>query len=884
MMLLALVYLLLGGVLVAFPFLLQRTHRSLPLERIGRTVVQTGGIWVLLAGVEALHGEPQTQLLISRLQYPFMGATFVLFVLYVWVYTDPRRRFPPWPWVVGISIPPAVASVLVWTRLFWADVSVHWVGGHPVVLKQYTPLFYLYFAYVTLLMLSTLARIVYWHTFWGLGSRKSFWGLLVSAALPLVYGLLYVLHVPPFSFVDLTPLVFGILAVVVTWNLYAWQSRSIREVAWEDILREINEGIVLVNRQGVILEGNVRFSQILGQAPRSYVGRPVQEVWPELAEAIQELERQPEVWLRRDVHGRERVYAVWATRLPEHTLIFLSDETDWVEQELRERERHLRIERHQEVLQGLMQDPDLREGRTRRAFPRVVSRVGEMLQAEMVEYCARNDTHPPVFLASFFWKPDTGIHVTTPEEKRSVDPGYVQALESHRILRYPSQHRHPLHRYFQDHNRYPPRAVLVEVPIRSARGVQAVLRVFRETMLEEDEEQFLREVGDLMTFAVVMEELRSTRDLLDHVLAEAPVGIVVLTREGDMIRINRVARAMVEAWGELEQEQLRRLGDLPLDAMIDQREGEIHPERDVVLEYRLHRLGGERDLWILILQDRTEERRLFRDLRRSERMAALGQMSAGITHDLNNWLTAVIGYTELLEPFLKDPEAREYHQEILHQARRMVDLVGKIMDFVRARPRKVEVINVCRELQRNLEIYRKTLTARVKLTLSLPDPPEACLARVDGVALHQIMINLLANARDAIEGSGEVRIRVSYVHRASRPGQPERDWVRVEVEDTGKGIPPEHLDRIFDPYFTTKPFQRGTGLGLAQVYGLVHNSGGWVEVESEVGKGTRFVLYFPREMNPGEESEGSHGENLEGSRENPYNTGDSSNATRTDHP
>ena len=883
MILLAFLYLLLGGVLVAFPFLLKRTHRPLPLERIGRLVVQTGGIWVLLAGIEAFHSDPQTQLVLSRLQYPFMGATFVLFVLYVWVYTDPRRRFPPLKWVVAMAIPPAVASILVWTRLFWSEVSVHWVGGHPVVIKVYTPLFYLYFAYVTFLMLITLGRILYWHTLWGLGSRRSFWGLLLSAASPLAYGMLYVLHVPPFSFVDLTPLVFGILAVVVTWNLYAWQSRSIREVAWEDILREINEAILLVQRNGIILEGNVRFSQILGQSPRSYVGRLLEEVWPELAEALKDLETQPEVWIRRMVGGKERVYAVWASRFPEHTVIFLSDETEWLEQELREHERHARMERHQSTIRSLMQDPDLREGHTRHAFPRVVSRVGELLEAQLVEYCVHNGERPPTFLSSFFWKPDTGIHVDMRGEEREVNASYLQALESHRVLRYPEPSRHPLGRYFNDPGRYPSRATIVEIPIRSARGVQAVLRVFRHTRLEIDEEQFLREVGDLMAFAVVLEELRNTRDLLDHVLAEAPVGIGVITREGKLLRLNRVAREMVAAWGKVEDDRLLSLGGMDLEALFQTRRGEIHPTREVVLEYHLHRLGGEQNLWILMLQDRTEERRLFQELRRSERMAALGQMSAGITHDLNNWLTAVIGYTELLEPFLKDPEAREYHQEILRQARRMVDLVGKIMDFVRARPRQVSVINVCEELKRNLEVYRKMLTPRIKLTLSLPEQEDTCRAEVDPVALHQIMLNLLANARDAMEGAGKVDIRVSFERRSSRPGQPERDWVCVRVEDTGKGIPPEHLDRIFDPYFTTKPFQRGTGLGLAQVYGLVRNTGGWVEVESEVGKGTTFLLYFPRVVEETAKTSAGEG-HLEGSRKKPYNTPESPTSEQDDRP
>jgi two-component system cell cycle sensor histidine kinase/response regulator CckA len=381
----------------------------------------------------------------------------------------------------------------------------------------------------------------------------------------------------------------------------------------------------------------------------------------------------------------------------------------------------------------------------------------------------------------------------------------------------------------------------------------------------------------------VLEELRNTRDLLDHVLAEAPVGIGVVTREGKLLRLNRVAREMVEAWGKVEDDRLLSLGGMDLEALFQTRRGEIRPTREVVLEYHLHRLGGEQNLWILMLQDRTEERRLFQELRRSERMAALGQMSAGITHDLNNWLTAVIGYTELLEPFLKDPEAREYHQEILRQARRMVDLVGKIMDFVRARPRQVSVINVCDELKRNLEVYRKMLTPRIKLSLVLPEKVETCRAEVDPVALHQIMLNLLANARDAMEGAGKVDIRVSFEHRPSRPGQPERDWVCVKVEDTGKGIPPEHLDRIFDPYFTTKPFQRGTGLGLAQVYGLVRNTGGWVEVESEVGKGTTFILYFPRVVE--ETAKTSAGEShLEGSRKKPYNTSESQTSEQDDRP
>jgi CheY-like chemotaxis protein len=240
-------------------------------------------------------------------------------------------------------------------------------------------------------------------------------------------------------------------------------------------------------------------------------------------------------------------------------------------------------------------------------------------------------------------------------------------------------------------------------------------------------------------------------------------------------------------------------------------------------------------------------------------MEAIGTLAGGIAHDFNNILTAIIGYTELLRSQLRGQSGVEERlAEIAKAGARAKALVSQILTFSRRQEHSRVPTALGPAIEEALRLLRAAIPASIEIDSSVePDLPPVL---ADATQIHQIVMNLAANAAAAI-GSGPGKLRVACVavtldeesagaHPDLRPGR----WVRLDVEDSGCGIPHGMLDRIFDPFFTTKGPGEGTGLGLSVVHGIVKTHEGAALVESEPGKGTVFHIYFPaleiRELSP----------------------------------
>jgi two-component system cell cycle sensor histidine kinase/response regulator CckA len=254
----------------------------------------------------------------------------------------------------------------------------------------------------------------------------------------------------------------------------------------------------------------------------------------------------------------------------------------------------------------------------------------------------------------------------------------------------------------------------------------------------------------------------------------------------------------------------------------------------------------------------TERKRFEEQMREADRMAALGQLAGGIAHDFNNVLMTIILYAEMLveEPSLS-PDLAPDVESILNEAQEAAHLVRQVLDFSRRSRIETRLVDLRAFVQESVDMLRRILSESISLLLEVGSGE--CLVNADPTRIQQVLMNLVVNARDAMPEGGDLRIGLSRVQ--VRPGQEpplaEMDvgeWVCLAVSDTGTGIPPEVLPRIFEPFFTTKPEGQGTGLGLAQVYGIVKQHGGHIGVETEVGWGTTFCIYLPaQEMQEVEE-------------------------------
>ncbi|HXO86695.1 MAG TPA: ATP-binding protein, partial [Gemmatimonadales bacterium] len=243
-------------------------------------------------------------------------------------------------------------------------------------------------------------------------------------------------------------------------------------------------------------------------------------------------------------------------------------------------------------------------------------------------------------------------------------------------------------------------------------------------------------------------------------------------------------------------------------------------------------------------------------LRAAQKMEAVGRLAAGIAHDFNNLLTAILGSTDLLlESLPADHPAREDAIESRQAALRAADLTRQLLAFSRQQvlaPRVLDLNDIVRDVER---LLRRLIGEDVALRTVLASNLAA--VRADPSQLEQVLINLAVNARDAMPGGGTITIETAKVildetYVADQPLVTAGDYVMVAISDTGTGMDAETQTRVFEPFFTTKERGKGTGLGLATVYGIVKQSGGYIWVYSEVGIGTTFKVYLPRVAGPAE--------------------------------
>ncbi|WP_430736740.1 ATP-binding protein [Roseicyclus salinarum] len=233
----------------------------------------------------------------------------------------------------------------------------------------------------------------------------------------------------------------------------------------------------------------------------------------------------------------------------------------------------------------------------------------------------------------------------------------------------------------------------------------------------------------------------------------------------------------------------------------------------------------------------------------SQKMQAIGELAGGVAHDFNNLLTAITGHCDLV--LLRHDQGDEDYADLVQinqNANRAAALVGQLLAFSRKQTLEPDVVDL-RDTMGELTHLLNRLVGE-KITLTLNHDPGLLPVRVDRRQLDQVIMNLVVNARDAMPEGGEIRVETRVLrlreplHRESA-AVPKGNYVTIRVRDEGHGIPSDKLNRIFEPFFTTKKVGEGTGLGLSMAYGIVKQTGGYIFVDSVVGKGTTFTIYIP---------------------------------------
>ena len=376
-----------------------------------------------------------------------------------------------------------------------------------------------------------------------------------------------------------------------------------------------------------------------------------------------------------------------------------------------------------------------------------------------------------------------------------------------------------------------------------------------------------------------IEKLKNTEQLF---FDNSPIGIVLVDTNGNVTRCNRTFLHLIglhreivighpfvnqlakEDRNDISTNFSKILMGISKGAQLEVR---MHSSKDREITVALYAnlivdQSKEISGIVLHLIDLTEQRNLEVQFSQSQKMQAIGQLAGGVAHDFNNLLTAMIGFSDLLltRHGPDDPSFNDI-QQIRQNAHRATNLVRQLLAFSRKQKLQLIRLDVVEALSELSSLLRRLIGEKVELLI---EPSRGIYPiYADRGQFDQVIINLVVNARDAMPGGGSITIKSSNTefetstqrgHDLIPPGQ----YVLIEVIDTGEGIPKENLEHIFEPFFSTKDVGSGTGLGLSTVYGIVHQSGGFVFVDSAPGEGTKFSIFLPEHAN--ERIEGSNGD------------------------
>ena len=386
------------------------------------------------------------------------------------------------------------------------------------------------------------------------------------------------------------------------------------------------------------------------------------------------------------------------------------------------------------------------------------------------------------------------------------------------------------------------------------------------------------------------EALRRSEADFRSVVEDAPYGIYRASIAGRFLQVNPALQKMLGY--ELEEELLRK--DLATDIFRHdgeyQRLAEIlsrtEEMKDMEMEWKKHddtpitvRCSGRRindengvaAYFEVFAEDVTEKRVLERQLRTAQKMEAIGRLSGGIAHDFNNHLGVIIGYSRLLKRQLGENNALcEHALEIEKAGQRAASLTKQLLAFSRQQVLTPAVLSL-NTLVLDMEKMLPRLLGE-DIEVSLVQDAELGNVKADQGQIEQVIMNLAVNARDAMPAGGKLKIQTAnavldQTYARNHPGSKAGDYVMLAVSDTGTGMDAGTLAHMFEPFFTTKERGKGTGLGLATVYGIVKQSNGYISVESSPGKGSSFQIYLQRyEGQPTAEAQtDDRAENLRGS-------------------
>lgn len=361
--------------------------------------------------------------------------------------------------------------------------------------------------------------------------------------------------------------------------------------------------------------------------------------------------------------------------------------------------------------------------------------------------------------------------------------------------------------------------------------------------------------GSIIQRLQLLHQTQAQAELTQQIVNTVPEGLALMAGSGRVLLANAAGESLLRELGSSQPDNtVTEIGGHPLREIFAPAKGwqELpYGSRTFILNARPVEPQAAGTSWVLVLDEVTQEREQQRYQEAQDRLATVGQLAAGLAHDFNNVLGVISVYADVL---LMAPNLTSKQQQqlatIVDQTQHAGDLVRQILDFSRRSVMERSHIDLYQLLKEQVRLLRHTLPETIELKQNAQHYP--LVINADPTRLRQVLMNLALNARDAMPNGGTLSFTLSRVEFAPEDNRPAPlpdvqpgVWLRLEVTDTGTGIAAAHLPHIFEPFFTTKGPGAGSGLGLAQVYGIVKQHGGAIGVASTPGQGTTFTLYLP---------------------------------------
>ena len=403
---------------------------------------------------------------------------------------------------------------------------------------------------------------------------------------------------------------------------------------------------------------------------------------------------------------------------------------------------------------------------------------------------------------------------------------------------------------------------ILYVPMKVGGHITGVLQIQSAPVdaYSPEDVEFLTAVANLAAVTIqnarLLAQTREQALQMEQIIDGVPEGVVRLDAHAAGAMANPAAQAYLAKMAGVQiGDVVKQLGERPLtDLLSSPPTGLWH---EVALNDAIYHViarpivaGPTTNGWALVIHDGTKEREIQQRAQQQERLASVGQLAAGIAHDFNNVMTIIALYVDLVQLSEKGLSAHGVNRlnMISQQANRAADLIQQILDFSRCAVLERRPLDLLSFLKEVVKLLQRTLVESV--TIEVVHTASRYTVNADPTRMQQMIVNLALNARDAMPKGGRLQFGLAEIWVDGLETAPLAEmqpglWVKLSVSDVGNGIPPDVLPHIFDPFFTTKESGAGTGLGLAQVWGIVKQHEGHIDVASQPGAGTVFTVYLP---------------------------------------